>query len=565
VLGSDRLANPPAVPERATAAAHAAAVLSCFCALSVLLFLPLSLHPASRTLGWGPDERLFLWTLGWDVHALLHQPLRPFDANIFFPERHTLAYSENLLGSALLGAPVLLATGNLVLTANLVVLAAYALSGAGAYFLARRIGLGTGGAAIAGVVYAFAPPHFFRYAQLHLATVQWMPFALGFLHAYAGERRRRDLLAACAFFTLQTATSGHAGLFLGLAGLGLLAYLALRGRLPPPSRLARDVGLAGGVVLGASGALLWPYHQVRRDVGLRRDVGGLEKASANAGSWIASPTHVHRTLLSLVPAAERRAATARSFLFPGWLTLALAALALARPRRLGDAAFYGLLAAAAFWICLGPRFGLYAALYRILPGFDFVRVPTRFGILWLVSLAVLAGAGFESSTARLAARARRLAAAACLALLVTEFAALPLEAPSYSVEVPDVDRWLAGRSGPVVELPVSDPADGMRASGRHTHYMLHSTVHWLPLVNGYSGWQPPLHDRLFRELASFPDATSLASLEALGVRWVVVHRGAYRRGEWRRAEAGFAGFADRLVLEHEAGGDRIYSLRATVR
>jgi hypothetical protein len=34
-------------------------------------------------------------TLAWDTHAFT-TPLSIFDANIYYPERHTLAYSENL-------------------------------------------------------------------------------------------------------------------------------------------------------------------------------------------------------------------------------------------------------------------------------------------------------------------------------------------------------------------------------------------------------------------------------------------------------------------------------------
>ena len=89
-----------------------------------------------------PDTDLFLWTLSWDVHALARQPSSVFDANIFHPERRTLAYSENLLGSAPLAAPVIWITGNPVLAMNLVVLLATVLCGAGAYLLAHRLGIG---------------------------------------------------------------------------------------------------------------------------------------------------------------------------------------------------------------------------------------------------------------------------------------------------------------------------------------------------------------------------------------------------------------------------------------
>ena len=93
-----------------------------YLAVTVLLAYPLSVHPASRVLTDAPDTHLYLWTLMWDAHAFLHQPFSIFDANIFYPERHTLAYSENLIGSALFASPVLWVSGNPVLAMNVVLL-----------------------------------------------------------------------------------------------------------------------------------------------------------------------------------------------------------------------------------------------------------------------------------------------------------------------------------------------------------------------------------------------------------------------------------------------------------
>ena len=96
----------------------------------------------------------------------------------------------------MLGAPFLLATDNPVLALNVVVLLSCVLSGAGTFLLARQLGIATAGAFAAGVIFAFAPPRFTRLAQLHLATVQWIPFCLAFVHAYLQRGRRRDLLVA---------------------------------------------------------------------------------------------------------------------------------------------------------------------------------------------------------------------------------------------------------------------------------------------------------------------------------------------------------------------------------
>ena len=114
----------------------------------------------------------------------MHQPFAIFDANMYFPQAHTLAYSENLIGSAMFAAPVVWLTGNLALGLNVVALLSVVLCGTGTYVLARRLGVRPAFAIIAGLVFAFSPPRFFRLGQAHLTVVQWIPFGLAFLHAY---------------------------------------------------------------------------------------------------------------------------------------------------------------------------------------------------------------------------------------------------------------------------------------------------------------------------------------------------------------------------------------------
>ena len=86
-----------------------------YAALTMAFCYPFSVNLTSNLLSHGTDTDLWVWTIGWDLHALLHQPWAIFDANIFFPFRHTLAYSENMIGSALVAAPVVWLTGNLLL------------------------------------------------------------------------------------------------------------------------------------------------------------------------------------------------------------------------------------------------------------------------------------------------------------------------------------------------------------------------------------------------------------------------------------------------------------------
>jgi hypothetical protein len=298
-----------------------------YVALTLYLAFPLSVHPDSRVMSASPDTNLFMWTLAWDVHALTHQPLHIFDANIYYPERHTLAYSENLIGSALFAAPVLWITGNMVLAMNVVSLLSCVLCGVGAYVLARRLGVSVAGATLAGLIFGFSPARLFRLEQLHLTTIQWVPFGLASAHAYYEDGRRRDMLRTLAFFTLQALTSGHGAVFLVISLLGLKAYTFARGGRMPIAKRVRDVGIAGVLLVLPALLMVLPYFAVQREMGLRRT---LENWAVSWPSFGASPSYVHSWVQAHLGLHWNEGADA--YLFPGYVPLVLALLAWIRLR-----------------------------------------------------------------------------------------------------------------------------------------------------------------------------------------------------------------------------------------
>jgi hypothetical protein len=94
------------------------------------------------------------------------------------------------------------------------------------------------------------------------------------------------------------------------------------------------------------------------------------------------------------------------------------------------------------------------------------------------------------------------------------------------------------RPGPVAEFPFFYiPTD----FHRHTRYMLASTVHWQPLVNGYSDFIPPDFAEMALTLSSFPNPGGFNILRARRVRYVVFHLGLYnwenRQSAMRRIDA----------------------------
>ena len=540
-----------------------------FAALTLGLSYPFFLHLPGALLVNNPDAHLFLWTLAWDAHAFLEQPLRIFDANIYYPQARTLAYSENAIGSAIVAAPVLWLTGNPVLALNLVLLLCIAASGVGAFVLARSLGLGVPAAFLCGTIFAFSPPRFFRIAQLHLTAIHWIPFALAALHIYFADGRARYLRIWAALFLLQALSSGHGTLFLLLGSAGLMLYRIALGEPLMVVRRLRDLGWPGVALLTPALLAFLPYRTVQLEVNLRRS---LVNWAPSPESFLAAPTHVQRQLLSWAGMPDVLG-DADAYLFPGFLPLILGCLALLRKPGAGHEppavtslgrigtlrndmrVFYLLLTIACVLLSVGPPLGIWPLVYW-LPGLSFIRVPSRFTILAVLGIAVLAAFGFERLTARLSIRRRNAAALATGLLLVLEFAAMPHRINVFTIERPAVEEWLDLQPKPfsVAEIPVA------RSERTHTRYMLHSMVHWQKTVHGYSGIRPPLHTRLYTELRTFPNERALATLESLGVDYLIAHTDLYPPGEWAKVEPRLKLFESRLRLVHAEDGGLVFRL-----
>ena len=291
-----------------------------YAVLTFVLMYPVSVRPASVAPGDGPDTQLGVWMLAWDVHAFTHQPLRIFDANTFYPLPRTLAYQDNLIGSALIAAPVIWLSGNPVLGLNFVSLVACVMCGLGGYILGRRLGMSAPAALLCGFIFAFCPARFFRYAQIGLAPVQWIPLTLASLHAYLDGGGRRQLWFALGFFTMQTLTSGHAAVFLVVAILLVLAYRFALGEPILLWRRVRDFGIPGALLILPAILSYLPYRMNQVEHGLRRGIGSWGNPLE---SFLASPTHFHMYLISLLGFRDINE-TAYGFLFTGYLPTLLA-------------------------------------------------------------------------------------------------------------------------------------------------------------------------------------------------------------------------------------------------
>ncbi len=376
-------------------------------------------------------------------------------------------------------------------------------------------------------------------------AVFWSPNAVSYLASPTHVHR-----AAASALGLRGLQGAKAYLFPGFVPLALALLAFLRGRPGrKPERRASPASETSSLALGALDfaivSVLVTSLLIEAAGGLRWNLGGVRLSAAGGGRAALLGLFLlalrlgifRRAPFALLPALSRSIERVRSFLEP----------------RMGiSGGFYVVLAFCSLWASLGPRAFLYTALYRLVPGFDFIRVPSRLTVLTVLALAVLAGMGAE--------RVRR-AFPAVLLLLLVELAAFPLDARPYPFVISPMDRALLEMEpGPVAAFPIPDPRDTIAAASRHSLYMLNATVHFLPMVNGYSGFTPERHDRLFRQLASFPSENGLSELEKLSVRYAVFHRNGYDEAGWKALLERVDSFSDRLALRKTFDEGRLYEL-----
>ncbi len=401
----------------------------------------------------------------------------------------------------------------------------------------------------------FAPPGRLRATvgavgvSLAAVGLALLPFLLRYRAVYERFRLERqldeviqfsaridDLLRTDAALTLWgrwLATSGpEAQLFPGLTCVILVVASIAWSR-----RSARSEGEASGVL----------PRRIRLALGVVASVLSLIALARLAfGSW-------RLELLGLAVSTGKLSKPLTLAVY-AWLVVAFTgpfARRLVRSR--SPLAFYtlGTFAMWAFAFGPAPRIGdlevLYWAPYRwltMLPGFTGLRVPARFGMLAVLCLSIAAALAWARLGERVPRRVGILLVVLASAGIVAEgWRSVPLLDPP----PPSVLEATDG-PGAAIELPFGVPLrDGqaMYRGMRHRH----------PVVNGYSGREPPHWIVLGLTLPS-REPGLLRELAARGVRHVVVLQDADQARRWRGYVRSYPG-AERV---RTAVGQTLFSL-----
>jgi hypothetical protein len=620
------------------------------------------------------DPLFAIYVLRWVGHqARLGFP-DLWNANVFYPAKGALAFSDHFLLPSLL----LAAVHNTVAGYNVLLFLSFVLVGLAVWWVLRASGVSGPAAIVGGALYAFSP---YRLSQLNHLAILFVPclpltlWSFDRLLAEPRQFRRAGQVGRAGLFLLFYALNLASGCYLAymihfpLLAIFLSRALAQPGESPREARLRtlRSLRLLAPVALLAAAfglALFLPYIRRSHDMRMARDPGEVVAYSAALASYVspaAENLYSPHSIEELdehprVPRWQQPFVRSENSLFPGFFATLLGALGLVafwrryRIRRaprpesgggrrlilwtllglalaafvLGDVytlgfhvetvlspwlppvsralwqglglLFVGSLALWAFLSrCLrgGPLLDwrgmdpwerglllsgvvsfllsfplLYIPLMGIVPGMSGMRVPARFAAFLGLTVVWLAARGLDGLAGRMSRPVvRRLLFAALLLVVFLELLPRPVrwvEVPREE-DFPAVYRWLAGRDDvhALIEVP-------LRPDASEAAYMYYSTLHWKPIVNGFSGFIPPSYERIAEGVARFlPDAEAVSLLASEGVTHIVVHPDLLG-GPWRRVKdpAGFVrrweeemGTRVELVYAAEpADPDRVYRI-----
>ena len=327
--------------ERLTAAlARTPVVALMYGALAVVATWPVARYLGTRLAGDVHDPAFNSWVLAWTTGQILKalggdlSAITNFwNANIFYPEPLTLAYSEHLFGQALQVLPVQALTGNILLSYNLLFISTFALSGFSVYMLVRDLTGRPLAAFVAGLAFAYAPYRLSQLSHLQVLSSYWMPLALVgfrryFVRAVAGEPRtpaRRALAGGAVAVAMQNLSCGYYMLFFAPFAAAYCLYEVARRRLFGRWIVWAELAIAAILVA----LITWPfaraYFELREvaDMGVR-SLRNVVQFSADTYAFATPPRRM--PLLSSWLHGDAKPEGAG---FPGFTILALAAIGLA--------------------------------------------------------------------------------------------------------------------------------------------------------------------------------------------------------------------------------------------
>jgi hypothetical protein len=533
---------------------RSAGVAALFIALTIGMTWPQVRNLGTRVHD-SDDPLLSIWRVAWIAHILPQDPRELFNGNIFYPEKRTLAYTDAVLLQGVAGAPLIWSGVSPITTYNVLLLLSIALSGWAMWRYALHLTGSFAGSILAGIVFAFVPYRFDHYHHLELQATFFLPLTLLYFDRAieTGSRRNASLMMAC--FVAQVYSCIYYSVFLATA---LIPIAGLRLWWSTPAmRSAFLRAMVPAVIVGliAVSPYAIAYGLNRESLGERVD-SDILLYSATLRNYLATPEAnvVHGGWSRAFGQPER-------LLFPGVITIAMAIAGLLTIDRRRIVLI--ILGISGFIISMGLNTPFYEVLRAVFVPYRGLRAPARASILLFLALAALVAFGWDRMMRNRSRVVRTVAAIGMASLLLLEFRTRMESWLTVPDKPSDVNRWLAAQPRSVVADVPFARADALHSISDGL-YMLSSTWHWQPIVNGYSGFFPKTFIELALNTGGFPDDRSIDYLKRRGVDLIVIHGSLMHPSTFGDMTAKLLARPDTEVLaqfQEPMGSDVVFRLR----
>lgn len=480
---------------------------SAYLVITLIMSYPLILHFRSFFIGGPADGSMSFWSLWWMKYALVDLGQNPLDCSyLFYPEGVNLVYHSLPKALGLLSIPFQLLLG---LTAghNLVVIATFVGTALITYWLACRLVGRRTPAFIAGAIFAFCSYRWGQVGHLTLLSTMLIPLYAGLMFICkekASWANRRNWL----FFVL-------AGLVLGVMAYDTEYYSVFL--------------VIFNVVFCA---FYFPFKNYREKInqwlamiagfGLTFAVAGIvyapmflaaQKELAANGDYISFPLSLTAMygadlMAFIVPAGTSEffgkafPETVKNFSvaetsFIGWTALLLASAGVVFNYRcrqvwmwMFSAVFFAACALGPYLVVQGDNYAVptpYLLLAKI-PLIQSVRAPSRFIVITMLAIAILAAYGIRGIIERLEKKERMRYAVPVVVVAIMLMLGIEYKAPTslVSTKTPPVYEEIgaSGGSGSIITMPLGW-STGVQYMGQEATFTeIYQAEHRRPLVSG---------------------------------------------------------------------------------
>lgn len=524
------------------------AILIIFFLITCIITYPLIFHLADYVFGKG-DELLIAWIMNWDIHSLLTNPFKIFNANIFYPYQNTLTFSDAFFTSAVIGfipfsifkEPLVLYNVNVLITLTFLAFFTYLF----VYYMSNNVS----SSFISGLLVSFSPFILGRLFQLQVVSIYWIPLSLLFFFRFLKKYSILDLFFVCIFFLLQIGNSFLPGYFLIFSYVIIFCFLVIKKQLVWKKFFQGKIITMILVTAIITLAIGYPYFRTSKTFSYKRDIRDAIHF-ANRPEYLFFPnnkTRLEQLLLNTIYKNDKGPYKYDGYWGLGLILLSLFSLfyykRVQKKYKIVLSALF-LIALFAFILSLGPAFQWagkvikypfiiplpYAVFYYLVPGFQGFRNSARWEVLTIFIISIIVGIIISSFFKK------KSAVYSLLFIIVVSLIVLgEINFPFTYQPIPTLKQFPAvhqyiqnlPQNSKLIYLPIYS-WNMQPYSNLEFEREFYSTLHFKTMVNGYSGFSPITWESMAaKTTVSFPDYEGISYLKKIGITHIVINMKEY--------------------------------------